>query len=56
MPQSGSKAIDGDGKKKRRVRINYGNNNGQLRIASPPRVAHGKPPGPTQLQGVYAKL
>ena len=23
-----------------------GNNNGQLRIATPPRLAHAKPPGP----------
>ena len=26
--------------------MNDGNNNGQLRIATPPRVAHAKPPGP----------
>ena len=27
-------------------RLNDGNNNGQLRIATQPRVAHSKPPGP----------
>ena len=27
-------------------RPKVGNNNGQLRIATPPRVAHAKPPGP----------
>ena len=31
---------------KREERLNDGNNNGQLRIAMPPRVAHAKPPGP----------
>ena len=30
-----------------RRRPKVGNNNGQLRIATPPRVAHEKPPGPT---------
>ena len=32
--------------KKKRERPKVGNNNGQLRIATPPRVAHAKPPGP----------
>ena len=33
-------------KKKERERPNDGNNNGQIRIATPPWVAHAKPPGP----------
>ena len=33
--------------KKKEKRLNDGNNNGQLRIATPPRGAHAKPPGPT---------
>ena len=33
-------------KKKREERPKVGNNNGQLRIATPPRVAHANPPGP----------
>ena len=32
--------------RKRREKLNDGNNNGQLRIATPPLVAHAKPPGP----------
>ena len=39
FPRNGSKAKD-------RERQNDGNNNGQLRIVTPPRVAHAKPPGP----------
>ena len=31
---------------KKRERLKVGNNNGQLRIATPPRVAYAKPPGP----------
>ena len=31
---------------KREERPKVSNNNGQLRIATPPRVAHTKPPGP----------
>ena len=42
---SGSKAKDGE-KKRERERAKVGNNNGQLRIAMPPRVAHAKLPGP----------
>ena len=43
----GSKAKDGGGKKeKKERRAKVGNNNGQLRIATPPQVAHAKPPGP----------
>ena len=33
-------------KKDKKKRANDGNNNGQLRIATPPRVAHAKPSGP----------
>ena len=33
-------------RKRKKERLNDGNNNGQLRIATPPRVAHTKPPGP----------
>ena len=32
--------------RRKRERLNDGNNNGQLRIAMPPRVADAKPPGP----------
>ena len=32
--------------RKRERGAKVGNNNGQLRIATPPRVAHAKPPGP----------
>ena len=37
-------------REKRRGRPNVGNNNGQLRIATPPQVAHAKPPGPIVMQ------
>ena len=33
-------------KTEKRERPKVGNNNGQLRIATPSRVAHAKPPGP----------
>ena len=33
-------------KEKKKKRLNDGNNNGQLRIATPPRVAYAKPHGP----------
>ena len=36
-------------KKKTKERLNDGINNGQLRIATPPRVAHAKPPGPKSM-------
>ena len=36
---------------KERKRPKVGNNNGQLRIAMPHRVAHAKPPGPTNTSG-----
>ena len=45
IPRSGSKAKDGEEREKRE-RPKVGNNNGQLRIATPPRVAHTKQPGP----------
>ena len=44
--QSGSKAKDGEKERKRERRAKVGNNNGQLYIATQPRVAHAKPPGP----------
>ena len=33
-------------RKRKKERLNDGNNNGQLCIATPPHVAHAKPPGP----------
>ena len=33
-------------KEREKERLNNDKNNGQLRIATPPRVAHAKPPGP----------
>ena len=44
FPQSGPKAKDREKQRKRREKV--GNNNGQLRIATPPPVAHAKLPGP----------
>ena len=42
-----SKAKDGERKRERKKeRPRVGNNNGQLRIATPPQVAHAKPPVP----------
>ena len=41
LPEVGQKQ-----KTERKERLNDGNNNGQLHIATPPRVAHAKPPGP----------
>ena len=48
ITRRGSKAKDGERKKRKREKRgpNDGNNNGQLLIATPPRVAHAKPPGP----------
>ena len=34
-------------------RPNVGNNNGQPLIATPPRVAHAKPPGPKEEAGLF---
>ena len=47
IPQSGSKAKTEKKKvkKKKEERLKVGNTNGQLSIATPPRVAHAKPPG-----------
>ena len=49
--------------KRKRRGLNDGNNNGQLRIATPPRVAHAKTPGPKktciakrECQGKYRVL
>ena len=42
FPRSGSKAKGGEKERGKKV----GNNNGQLPIATPPRVAHAKLPGP----------
>ena len=33
-------------RERKRERLNNDKNNGQLRIAMPPRVAHAQPPGP----------
>ena len=47
FPEVGQKQkTEREKERKRRERLNDGNNNGQLRIATPPRVAHAKPPGP----------
>ena len=37
-------------------RPKVGNNNGQLRIPTPPRVAHAKPPGPIIYYITYANV
>ena len=47
FPRSGSKAKDGKEREKKIKRPKIGNKNGQLRIATPPRVAQAKPSGPT---------
>ena len=38
-------------KRKKEERAKVGNNNGQLRIATTPRVAHANPPGPIGFDG-----
>ena len=38
--------------KRKRERLNDDNNNGQLRIATPPPVAHAKYPNPTLARGL----
>ena len=43
MSPKGVKEREREKKKEERPKV--GNNNGQLRIATPPRVAHTKPPG-----------
>ena len=45
FPRSGSKAKDGEKKKRKRERLKDGNNNGQLRIANA-TSGGAKPPGP----------
>ena len=45
IPRSGSKAKDGEREKRKKERLNDGNNNGQLRIANATSVVHAKPPG-----------
>ena len=53
LPRSGSKAKNGEERERERERekerLNNDKNNGQLRIATPPRVAHAKPPGPKNI-------
>ena len=44
------------GPKKRKSYEYDGNNNGQLRIATPPRVAQEKPPGPKERGGERERL
>ena len=39
-------------KTERKERMNNGINNGQLRIATPPRMAHTKPPGPKRARKI----
>ena len=51
IPRSGTKAKDGKEKKREKERLNDGNNNGQLSIATPPWVAHAKSPGTTTKKG-----
>ena len=43
-------------KKKEKERLNDGNKNGELRIATPPRVAHAKPPGPIEIKTDLLKI
>ena len=43
FPEEGQKQKT---EKREKERPKVGDNNGQLRIAPPPRVAHAKPPGP----------
>ena len=49
FPRSGLKAKDGQRERKKKKRAKVGNNNCQLFIATPPRVAHAKPPWPITL-------
>ena len=55
IPRSGTKAKDGKEKKREKERPKVGNNNGQLSIATPPRVAQAKPPGPKRRKQNGAK-
>ena len=51
MPKYWGKQIFslGDSLKDGKERLKVGNNNNQLHIATPPRVAHAKPPEPIKL-------
>ena len=55
FPEVGQKQKTERKREKRKERkTERSNNNGQLRIATPPRVAHAKPPGPkSNLFGVH---
>ena len=47
FPEVGQKQKTEKKKREKEIeRLKVGNNNGQLCIATPPRVAHAKPPGP----------
>ena len=46
FPEVGQKQKTEKKEKKKKKRASNDKNNGQLRIATPPRVAHAKPPGP----------
>ena len=46
FPEVGQKQKTEKEKKKERKKDNDGNNNGKLCMATPPQVAHAKPPGP----------
>ena len=54
IPRSGSKAKDGE-ERERKKKTESWYNNGQLRIATPPRVAHAKPPGPISMRSYLYK-
>ena len=47
LPKVGQKQIRRKKREKKKKDQKVGNNNGQLRITTPPRVAHAKPPGTT---------
>ena len=46
FPEVGQKQKTEKKEKEEEERPKVGNNKGQLRIATPPRLAHTKPPGP----------
>ena len=46
FPEVGQKQKTEKKKERNKKRPKVCDNNGQLRIATPPRVAHAKPPGP----------
>ena len=63
FPEVGQKQKTEKKKERKKERAKVGNNNGQLRIATPPRVAHAKPPGPKvkksfflHISSSYAKI